>query len=92
MPEWTKQPARPVRIAILLFDRFSNLCLDNCIEPLRAANTLGARTVWLDSIANVEKMRLSGRQAGWVAGLWQTQWSDLAKKSTQGVKYAGAVV
>ncbi|MEM6588324.1 MAG: helix-turn-helix domain-containing protein [Pseudomonadota bacterium] len=46
MPEWTKQPDRPVRIAILLFDRFSNLCLANCIEPLRAANTLGARTVF----------------------------------------------
>ncbi|MEM9241990.1 MAG: helix-turn-helix domain-containing protein [Pseudomonadota bacterium] len=46
MPEWTKHPARPVRIAILLFDRFSNLCLANCIEPLRAANTLGARAVF----------------------------------------------
>ena len=46
MPEWTKSPKRPVRIAILLFDRFSNLCLANCIEPLRAANTLGARTVF----------------------------------------------
>ncbi len=32
-----------MRIAILLFDRFSNLCLANCIEPLRAANMLGAR-------------------------------------------------
>ena len=46
MPEWTKHPSRPVRIANLLFDRFSNLCLANCIEPLRAANTLGARTVF----------------------------------------------
>ena len=41
MPEWTKSPARPVRIAFLLFDQFSNLCLANCIEPLRAANMLG---------------------------------------------------
>ncbi|MDM8167605.1 helix-turn-helix domain-containing protein [Roseovarius sp.] len=40
MPEWTKFPDRPVRIAFLLFDEFSNLCLANCIEPLRAANTL----------------------------------------------------
>lgn len=44
MQEWTKQLERPVRIAILLFDRFSNLCLANCIEPLRAANMLGARS------------------------------------------------
>ncbi|MEM7076483.1 MAG: helix-turn-helix domain-containing protein [Pseudomonadota bacterium] len=30
----------PVQVALLLFDRFSNLCLANCIEPLRAANTM----------------------------------------------------
>ncbi|MFU8778181.1 MAG: GlxA family transcriptional regulator, partial [Roseovarius sp.] len=41
MPQWTKSSAAPVRIALLLFDRFSNLCLANCLEPLRAANTLG---------------------------------------------------
>ncbi|MEQ9260870.1 MAG: helix-turn-helix domain-containing protein [Roseovarius sp.] len=40
MPDWTKSPERPVRIAFLTFDQFSNLCLANCIEPLRAANTL----------------------------------------------------
>lgn len=40
MPEWTKFPDRPLRIALLIFDAFSNLCLANCIEPLRAANTL----------------------------------------------------
>jgi len=46
MQEWTKSPARPVRIAVLLFDRFSNLCLANCIEPLRAANTLTSSNVF----------------------------------------------
>lgn len=40
MPEWTKSPPQPVQIGFLLFDQFSNLCLANCIEPLRAANTL----------------------------------------------------
>ncbi|WP_297770481.1 GlxA family transcriptional regulator [uncultured Roseovarius sp.] len=43
MPEWTKPSETPTRIAILLFDRFSNLCLANCLEPLRAANTLAPR-------------------------------------------------
>ena len=38
MQEWTKTPTTPVTIAFLVFDRFSNLCLSNCIEPLRAAN------------------------------------------------------
>ncbi len=40
MQKWTKPPAPPTRIAFLLFDRFSNLCLANCLEPLRAANTV----------------------------------------------------
>ncbi|WP_306115948.1 MULTISPECIES: GlxA family transcriptional regulator [unclassified Roseovarius] len=39
MPEWTKASAAPVRIAFLIYDQFSNLCLANCLEPLRAANT-----------------------------------------------------
>lgn len=40
MPEWTKPHSDPVRITFLIFDQFSNLCLANCLEPLRAANTL----------------------------------------------------
>lgn len=40
MQKWTKPPGAPVRIAFLVFDRFSNLCLANCLEPLRAANTV----------------------------------------------------
>ncbi|MHA7850495.1 GlxA family transcriptional regulator [Roseovarius sp.] len=40
MPEWTKSADAPVRITFLLFDEFSNLCLANCLEPLRAANTI----------------------------------------------------
>jgi len=33
-------------IAILLFDGFSNLCLANAVEPLRAANTLAGRRLY----------------------------------------------
>jgi len=40
MPKWTKTSGRPVKFAFLIFDQFSNLCLANCLEPLRAANTL----------------------------------------------------
>ena len=39
MHKWTNVPTEKVRIAFLLFDQFSNLCLANCLEPLRAANT-----------------------------------------------------
>ena len=38
MQKWTKTPQAPTTFAFLIFDRFSNLCLSNCIEPLRAAN------------------------------------------------------
>ncbi|WP_338550368.1 GlxA family transcriptional regulator [Roseovarius phycicola] len=41
MPEWTKSTSQPTKVSLLLFDQFSNLCLANCIEPLRAANMQG---------------------------------------------------
>ncbi len=46
MPKWTKPQDAPTRIGFLLFDRFSNLCLANCLEPLRAANTVSRARVF----------------------------------------------
>jgi len=40
MPKWTKSSDETISISFLLFDRFSNMCLANCLEPMRAANTL----------------------------------------------------
>ncbi len=51
---------------------------------------LGARTVWLDSIANVEKLSMSGKLARPFADQWLTQWEDLAQSG--GPDYRGAVV
>lgn len=34
------------QIAVLLFPNFSNLCLANAVEPLRAANTLSRKTLY----------------------------------------------
>ena len=34
------------QIAVLLFPQFSNLCLANMVEPLRAANTLSRKTLY----------------------------------------------
>jgi UDP-N-acetylglucosamine:LPS N-acetylglucosamine transferase len=51
---------------------------------------LGARTIWLDSLANVEQVSLSGRLARRCADLWLTQWPHLAKP--EGPHYAGAVL
>jgi UDP-N-acetylglucosamine:LPS N-acetylglucosamine transferase len=54
------------------------------------AHLFGARTVWVDSIANIERLSVSGRLAGKHADLWLTQWPHLAR--TGGPHYAGAVL
>lgn len=51
---------------------------------------LGARTIWIDSIANAESLSMSGRLARRWADLWLTQWPDLAKDA--GPEYAGSVL
>ncbi|WP_319562187.1 hypothetical protein [Marispirochaeta sp.] len=50
----------------------------------------GARTLWLDSIANAEKISLSGKLAGYIADEWLTQWETLSKP--KGPYYHGAVL
>ena len=52
---------------------------------------LGARTIWVDSIANVDRLSMSGRWAGKLADLWLTQWPQLAQPQT-GPYFAGAVI
>ena len=51
---------------------------------------LGARTAWIDSMANVERLSLSGRKAGRWANLWLTQWPSLAAPG--GPRFEGAVL
>ena len=46
---------------------------------LRLAKWLGVKTIWIDSIANVEELSLSGQMIGKHADLWLTQWPQLAK-------------
>ncbi len=41
-----KSQAPPQQFDLLLFDQFSNHCLANTVEPLRAANTLSQRTLY----------------------------------------------
>jgi hypothetical protein len=50
----------------------------------------GSRTVWIDSIASVETMSLSGRLARFVADAWLVQWAHLARP--EGPEYWGAVL
>lgn len=46
----------------------------------RFGKWLGARVVWLDSVANAEVLSLSGKKAGAFVDLWLTQWPHLAKE------------
>ena len=55
----------------------------------------GARTIWLDSIANVDEISMSGRLVRRAAGLWLTQWSHLSTPDDDAAgmtpEYAGRV-
>lgn len=55
------------------------------------ARLYGAKIVWIDSIANIERFSMSGRLMRHFAHLFLTQWPDLAKKYNN-VEYAGAIV
>ena len=57
---------------------------------LRLARMIGAKTIWLDSIANVEELSLSGLKIGRYADLWLTQWPHLAAPA--GPYFSGAVL
>lgn len=46
---------------------------------LLAGKMLGAKTIWVDSIANVEELSLSGRLAMLFADRTYTQWEGLAR-------------
>ncbi|PCO05183.1 hypothetical protein AWR36_010685 [Microbulbifer flavimaris] len=50
----------------------------------------GARTLWIDSIANADRLSLSGRIARYLASATLSQWPDLGRMT--GVEYRGAVL
>ncbi|GAA5525533.1 hypothetical protein Maes01_02103 [Microbulbifer aestuariivivens] len=50
----------------------------------------GARTLWIDSIANADRLSLSGRMARHIATKTLSQWPDLGREA--GVEYRGAVL
>ncbi|CUK08137.1 Carnitine catabolism transcriptional activator [Shimia thalassica] len=46
MHDWTKKNAALQHIGVLLFEGFSNHCLANTVEPMRAANMLSDQTLY----------------------------------------------
>ncbi|MFM1832889.1 MAG: hypothetical protein RLZZ461_1205, partial [Planctomycetota bacterium] len=57
---------------------------------IRFGRLLGARTCWIDSIANAEELSLSGRKAIPHATEVLSQWKDVADSA--GVAHAGSVL
>ncbi len=57
---------------------------------IRFGKLLGARAIWVDSIANVDEMSMAGRLARRHADLWLTQWPHLA--APDGPHFLGAVI
>jgi len=47
------------------------------------ARFIGAKTIWLDSIANYEKISFSGRLVKYFTHLHLTQWEHLTNQKTQ---------
>ena len=57
---------------------------------IRIGRLIGVRTIWLDSIANVDALSMSGAKVGGHVDLWLTQWPHLAKQ--EGPFFNGAVI
>jgi UDP-N-acetylglucosamine:LPS N-acetylglucosamine transferase len=57
---------------------------------IRLGRLIGARSIWVDSIANAERLSMSGERVGRFADLWLTQWPHLAHQN--GPQYTGAVL
>lgn len=60
------------------------------LMALIVGSLFGARTVWIDSIANTDRMSLSGRLSRPFAQLWLTQWPEVSDRT--GATYVGAVL
>jgi hypothetical protein len=83
-----------LRMAIVLIRERPDVVISTGAAPgyfaLRLGRLFGARTIWIDSIANVDEVSLAGRLAKRYADLWLTQWPHLA--SGDGPQFSGAVL
>ena len=92
--EWASfLPVFSKAIMILLKER-PNAIVTTGSAPMLAfillGRLIGARTLWIDSIANCERMSSSGRLAKKLAHRVVSQWPEVADK--EGVQCWGAVV
>lgn len=55
------------------------------------SKVLGARIIWIDSIASIEQLSMSGRLVIKFADLFLTQWPELAEQNKK-AEYAGGLL
>jgi UDP-N-acetylglucosamine:LPS N-acetylglucosamine transferase len=83
-----------LRLAWIIWKEKPNVILSTGAAPgyiaIRLGKMFGAKTVWIDSIANVECLSMSGEMAGRHADLWLTQWPHLERP--EGPHFRGAVL
>jgi len=58
---------------------------------IQISKLFGAKTIWIDSIANSEELSLSGRLAGRYADVWLTQWPHLTGAHPGLTSYGGVL-
>ena len=83
-----------IRVAWIMARERPNVVVSTGAAPgyfaVRLGKLIGARTVWIDSMANVERLSLSGEKIRRHADLWLTQWPHLA--GPDGPYFSGAVL
>ena len=82
------------RLAWILLHERPDVVISTGAAPgffaLRIGKLLGAKTIWMDSIANVDELSLSGQRVRRYADLWLTQWAHLARP--EGPHFIGGVL
>jgi len=77
----------------LIFSLRPNIIITTGAAPglmgIIAGKMIGAKTVWVDSIANVENLSMSGKIAASIADKSYTQWPDLSNSK---VTFSGNVL
>jgi UDP-N-acetylglucosamine:LPS N-acetylglucosamine transferase len=60
------------------------------VIALALGKRMGARTIWVDSVANAEELSMAGTKAKRHADLWMSQWPAVA--AATGAEYGGSVL
>ena len=86
--------AMMIRVTLLVIRLRPHVILSTGAAPgyvaIRVGKLIGARTAWVDSIANVERVSMSGQRIGPHVDLWLTQWKHL--ESVDGPRWEGSVL